>query len=202
MLHGECGTKVGPNSGFTIDVKYDGNWDIGMAITHSHRLYGYMFSSLLTIKNEWDQRLGPGAMVAACSLYIFFSWCPFERTSWWMCVMQHWIQTVSAYRCWGPLTQAFHELIIQFFQKYILVLCSIMMPQFCACHDSRAVAACANVWPDFIYKIWIVTRWISVRCRQWAPKRLMKRVPGYPCWHQYHSQPLSTGCHHRINRLL
>ena len=55
--------------------------------------------------------------------------------------------------------------------------------QFCTCHDSSAVMACAKLWPDLIIKFHKRARQIFTRYGLWAHKPLVKRVPG-PNSHQ------------------
>ena len=48
-------------------------------------------------------------------------------------------------------------------------------PQFCTCHDSRAVMACANLWPDWSMRIKIGVKrtlnfeLINCLCVKWVP---------------------------------
>ena len=50
--------------------------------------------------------------------------------------------------------------------------------QIYTCHDSSAVMACANLWPDWIVEIEIRAKTIFTRFQLWADKCFVKWVPG------------------------
>ena len=50
--------------------------------------------------------------------------------------------------------------------------------QFCTCHDSSAVVACAKLWYGLIIRNTIPTRRIFTRFQLWAHKMFVRWVPG------------------------
>ena len=77
-------------------------------------------------------------------------------------------RTVALYETnLGPILQRIYKLLIQILQKICVVfLWKIVMnirSQFCTCHDSCAVVACAKFWPHLIIKIEIRAKIIFPR---------------------------------------
>ena len=54
--------------------------------------------------------------------------------------------------------------------------------QFCTCHGNLSAMACANLWPDWIIQIRIVSKRI-LRFQLWAYESLVKCVLPWPACH-------------------
>ena len=78
----------------------------------------------------------------------------------------------------GPISSDFDELMIQISQKYLWPFHGTnngsIKSQFCTCHDSSAVMACANLWLDRAIKIKIIRKRIFARFQLWAYKPIAK----------------------------
>ena len=51
--------------------------------------------------------------------------------------------------------------------------------QFCTCHNSRAIVACAKLWPDLIIILQVLATQIFIMFRLWTQKSFMKWVSWY-----------------------
>ena len=80
----------------------------------------------------------------------------------------------------GPISLKVHELIIQILKNSCCsqrISNDQIISQFCTCHDSWAVMARANLWPDTNIRIKIRTTKIFTRFGLWAHKLFVKWVP-------------------------
>ena len=71
--------------------------------------------------------------------------------------------TSQKYDAQEPVSQRFYELIIQLLKNSCgsyLKNNDPIRSQFCTCHDSWAVMACAKLWPDCVIKIRITSHQI------------------------------------------
>ena len=78
----------------------------------------------------------------------------------------------------GSISQRVYKLIINILEKK---LCCFYMenngqirPQFCTCHDSSAVMACAKLWSDWIIHIKCRAKRIFTRFQSWAHEEFVK----------------------------
>ena len=80
----------------------------------------------------------------------------------------------------GFISQRVYVLIIQIFQSsccFVMKSFISMRSQFCRCHDSWAVMACAKLWPDLIISFHVRATYIFTRFGLWAHKLFVKCIP-------------------------